>query len=117
MRIARSVRWLAVLLTPLLLACSSASPAPADSAAAADRADYAVFAHRCSKCHSLSRPLDSGIDDDEYWKRYVERMRRMPSSGISHEDEVPILRFLHRYSLEQAAKKSGALSSLSDGGR
>ena len=71
------------------------------------REDYAVFAQRCSKCHSLARPLTSGIDDDEYWKRYVERMRRQPASGISPEDEVPILRFLHYFSEEQKKKKGG----------
>ena len=69
------------------------------------RADYAVFADRCSKCHSLARPLGSGIDDDEYWHRYVERMRAQPSSGISLEDEEPILRFLHYYSEQQKARK------------
>jgi hypothetical protein len=72
------------------------------------RDDYRVFAARCSKCHSLARPLNSGIDDDEHWKRYVERMRRQPGSGISTEDVVPILRFLHWYSLEERRKKSGA---------
>jgi hypothetical protein len=30
------------------------------------RSDYAVFAQRCSKCHSLTRPLNSDIDDDDY---------------------------------------------------
>ena len=67
--------------------------------------DYALFAQRCSKCHSLARPLTSGIDDDEYWKRYVERMRRQPGSGISPEDEPPILRFLHYYSEQQRKKR------------
>ena len=72
-------------------------------------ADYLVFAQRCSKCHSLARPLNSGIESDEYWKRYVERMRRQPASGISVADTVPILRFLHAYSLEQRRKKERAL--------
>ncbi|MCL2450527.1 MAG: hypothetical protein FWD17_16385 [Polyangiaceae bacterium] len=70
------------------------------------RADYAVFAHRCSKCHSLARPLNSGITKDEYWRIYVERMRRQPSSGISAADTVPILRFLHWYS--NADKEGGS---------
>ena len=65
------------------------------------RDDYGLFAQRCSKCHSLARPLESGITDDGYWKAYVERMRRQPSSGISLADEIPILRFLHYYSGEQ----------------
>jgi hypothetical protein len=70
------------------------------------RADYAVFAERCSKCHSLARPLSSGIDDDDYWRMYVARMRRQPASGISQDDTVLILRFLHYYSEEQKAKKA-----------
>jgi len=70
------------------------------------RADYEVFAQRCSKCHSLSRPLQSGIDDDEYWREYVARMRRQPGSGISPQDEVVILRYLHYFSLEQRRKKA-----------
>lgn len=70
------------------------------------RGDYELFAQRCSKCHSLARPLGSGIDDDEYWRRYVERMRRMPSSGISVEDVPPILRFLSYYSTDLRNKKA-----------
>jgi hypothetical protein len=66
--------------------------------------DYIVFAQRCSKCHSLARPLNSGITKDEYWRMYVERMRRQPSSGISEADTVPILRFLKWYSAEETRK-------------
>jgi hypothetical protein len=69
-----------------------------------EEADYAVFAQRCSKCHSLARPLNSGITDDAFWRMYVERMRRQPGSGISEQDTVPILRFLHWYSQPQAAQ-------------
>jgi hypothetical protein len=71
------------------------------------RPDYAVFAQRCSKCHSLARPLTSGIDEDDYWVMYVAKMRRQPESGISPEDTVVILRFLHYFSLEQKKKKEG----------
>ena len=69
------------------------------------RSDYELFARRCSKCHSLARPLESGIDDDRFWESYVERMRRQPASGISPQDTVPILRFLHYYSVEQQREK------------
>jgi hypothetical protein len=65
------------------------------------RPDYALFARRCSKCHSLARPLGSGIVDDEVWIAYVNKMRRQPGSGISPQDTAPILRFLHYYSSEQ----------------
>ena len=70
-----------------------------------ERPDYEVFAQRCSKCHSLARPLESGIDTDEFWVAYVDKMRRMPSSGISREDTVPILRFLHRLSERERQRK------------
>jgi hypothetical protein len=65
------------------------------------RPDYALFARRCSKCHSLARPLGSGITDDAVWIAYVDKMRRQPGSGISPQDAPPILRFLHYYSSEQ----------------
>jgi hypothetical protein len=91
----------------LLPACSAERGENYDLASRADvREDYRVFAARCSKCHSLARPLNSGIDDDEHWRMYVERMRRQPGSGITLEDTVPILRFLHQYSLEERRKKA-----------
>lgn len=70
------------------------------------RVDYAVFAENCSKCHALSRSLYSGIDDDEWWIRYVARMRRQPTSGISPEEAVIILRFLRYFSAEQRRIKA-----------
>ena len=65
------------------------------------RDDYALFAHRCSKCHALGRALNSGITDDSAWVDYVNRMRRQPGSGISQQDMAPILRFLHYHTLEK----------------
>jgi hypothetical protein len=88
-----------------LVACSAAPEPEAAALPPSQYADYLVFAQRCSKCHSLARPLNSGIDSDEYWALYVERMRRQPASGISVADTVPILRFLHAYSIEQRKKK------------
>jgi hypothetical protein len=99
-------RWLgrvaaaaATAIAPLVVGC----PSPRDGLDRTSlpddvRGDYDLFAQRCSKCHALARPLDSGIRDDVWWARYVARMRRMPSSGISEGDTVPILRFLHWYS-------------------
>jgi hypothetical protein len=71
------------------------------------RASYGVFEQRCSKCHSLARALDSGIDDDARWALYVERMRRQPSSGISVADVKPILAFLHYYAAERRRRAVG----------
>jgi hypothetical protein len=77
------------------------------------QAEYELFAHRCSKCHGLSRALDSGIVDDGFWRDYVTSMRRQPGSGISPADEDPILRFLYYYAAEQR-KRRGA--GAGDGG-
>jgi hypothetical protein len=69
------------------------------------RDDYNLFARRCSKCHPLSRALNSGIDQDDTWATYVARMRRQPGSGISQDDATRILRFLHYYALEEQRRK------------
>lgn len=97
----------------MLAAVAACSAGPRTEAAYAAqlptevRGSYEVFAQRCSKCHSLARPLDSGIDDDGYWAMYVDRMRRQPASGISLADRPPILAFLHYYALEQRKRKAG----------
>ena len=92
-------------LVAALVACGGSSSESEVASTPAARADYDVFALRCSKCHSLARPLNSGIDDDGYWRAYVAKMRRQPGSGISAEDSVAILRFLHAYSVEQRKRK------------
>jgi hypothetical protein len=68
--------------------------------------DYVLFTIRCSKCHALSRALQSGITDDAYWADYVERMRRQPGSGIAPEESPRIQRFLHYYSLTVRARNT-----------
>lgn len=56
--------------------------------------DYVLFSKRCSRCHTLSRPLNASITSAQHWRAYVNRMRRNPSSGISPRDGESILRFL-----------------------
>jgi hypothetical protein len=73
------------------------------------REDYALFADRCSRCHSLARPLNAGITREDEWRNYVRRMRRQPSSGISPEDEAPLVRFLLWYSANRATASGGEL--------
>jgi hypothetical protein len=70
--------------------------------------DYVLFTIRCSKCHALSRALQSGITDDAYWADYVERMRRQPGSGIAPEESPRIQRFLHYYSLAVMRARNAA---------
>lgn len=65
---------------------------------------YRLFAQKCSRCHTLARPLSAGIDDDAHWERYVGRMRRQAGSGISPADAKEILKFLRYYTAQQAAR-------------
>ncbi len=65
------------------------------------QAAYRVFAVRCSRCHTLARPLNADIDDPQHWVRYVTRMRRNPTSGINRKDAEIILRFLLFYTQER----------------
>ena len=61
------------------------------------REAYEVFAVRCSRCHTLARPLDARINDPQHWIRYVHRMRLQPGSGIDAQNAEIILRFLLYY--------------------
>jgi predicted small secreted protein len=103
----RALTALIVVCSVVLAACATSGRDGLDVAQLPEavRPDYQLFARRCSKCHSLARPLGSGITDDEVWIAYVNRMRRQPGSGISPQDAGPILRFLHYYSSEQRRLK------------
>jgi hypothetical protein len=61
------------------------------------RSAYRVFALRCSRCHTLARPLNARIHDPQHWIRYVRRMRRQPGSGIDQGNADLILTFLLYY--------------------
>ena len=67
--------------------------------------DYAVFTRRCSRCHTLARPLNAHIRDPQHWVRYVTRMRRNPSSGINRDDAERILNFLLFYTAQVPVKE------------
>lgn len=55
---------------------------------------YKTFASRCTKCHTLARPINCEFALDEEWERYVKRMMRKPGSGISANDGRQIFEFL-----------------------
>lgn len=58
------------------------------------RADYELFADRCTRCHSISRPLSARVRDRAHWVNYVERMRRQPGAMITAEEGERIVGFL-----------------------
>jgi hypothetical protein len=72
---------------------------------------YRVFEFRCSRCHTLARPLNARIDDPEHWVRYVRRMRRQSGSGIDAENGEVILKFLLYYHREKFGGGSGEEST------
>jgi hypothetical protein len=67
-----------------------------------------VFARRCSRCHTLARPLNAQIRDPQHWVRYVTRMRRNPGSGINPQDAELILNFLLFYTAQREKDERAA---------
>jgi mono/diheme cytochrome c family protein len=59
----------------------------------ATQAAYKLFASKCSKCHTLARPINTMMKRDE-WQRYVMRMMHKPNSGISDSQGKEIFEFL-----------------------
>ena len=64
----------------------SGYPAPTQAA-------YKVFSTKCSKCHTIARPINTMMKRDE-WERYVKRMMHKPNSGISDNQGKEIFEFL-----------------------
>jgi len=54
---------------------------------------YKVFSTKCSKCHTIARPINTMMKRDE-WERYVKRMMHKPNSGISDSQGKDIFAFL-----------------------
>ena len=57
------------------------------------QAGYKVFASKCTKCHTLARPINTTMTRDE-WERYVKRMMHKPNSGIGGTQGKQIFDFL-----------------------
>ncbi len=100
----RAVRAAVVLVGAMGCAAAQRGEGLDVSAVPAEvRDDYELFAHRCSRCHTLARPLTARVDDIDHWRRYVSRMRRQPGSGIALDDEPGLLRFLGWYMANRRA--------------
>lgn len=55
---------------------------------------YKLFATRCSKCHTIARPINCDFVLEDEWERYVKRMMRKPGSGINQAAGKDIYEFL-----------------------
>jgi mono/diheme cytochrome c family protein len=75
---------------------------------------YKVFADKCSKCHTIARPINTMMTTAE-WERYVKRMMHKPNSGIGDAQGKTIFEFL---SYDQTNRKdknpSAFFKALSD---
>lgn len=65
---------------------------------------YKMFSTKCSKCHTLARPINSDMTADS-WKMYVKRMSNKPDSAISPDQGKTIYKFIKFYQAEKDAKK------------
>ncbi len=92
-----------ILVTPILaLAQTSNVTLPQDkgpdkvnisSYPADQQKNYKLFTDKCSKCHTIARPINTAMTKEE-WQRYVKRMMHKPNSGISDSQGKAIYEFL-----------------------
>ncbi|HEV2324691.1 MAG TPA: hypothetical protein VGS10_12135 [Terracidiphilus sp.] len=54
---------------------------------------YKVFTDKCSKCHTIARPINTTMTKEQ-WEMYVKRMMHKPNSGISNNQGKEIFEFL-----------------------
>jgi len=81
---------------------------PADQKAA-----YPLFTKKCSKCHSIGRPINSDFVLPSQWERYVKRMTYKPNSKISQTDGKTIYHFLvYDSSVRKVKSLRGRLAGL-----
>ena len=55
---------------------------------------YKVFSEKCSKCHTLARPINSDYALPAEWTAYVDKMRHKKRSGIDADSQKIITDFL-----------------------
>ena len=75
---------------------------------------YKVFESKCSKCHTIARPINTTMSKPE-WERYVKRMMHKPNSGISDSQGKAIFDFLaYDQEVRKDKNPSAFFKSLSD---
>jgi len=75
---------------------------------------YGMFRQKCSKCHTIARPLNTTMTRSE-WERYVKRMMHKPNSEINQAQGKEIFEFLLYDEAERKSKNPKAFfPALSD---
>ncbi len=54
---------------------------------------YTLFTRKCSRCHTVARPINSNFKAEE-WREYVHKMMRKPGSGLNLNTAEQIIKFL-----------------------
>ena len=54
---------------------------------------YELFTRKCSRCHTVARPINSTFVSEE-WREYVYKMMRKPGSGLTPKTADRIIEFL-----------------------
>ena len=65
---------------------------------------YKLFTNKCSRCHTVARPINSVFAPEE-WRKYVYKMMRKPGSGLTPKTAEEIIRFLI-YDAQHREKKT-----------
>lgn len=74
---------------------------------------YGVFVKKCSKCHTIARPINSDFVLPAEWQRYIKRMMYKPNSEMSEKDGKAIYQFLvYDASVRKTAQLKKALAAL-----
>lgn len=68
---------------------------------------YKLFTSKCSKCHTIARPLNTTMTREE-WERYVKRMMHKPNSGINEKQGKQIFDFVIYDEVNRKAKNPKA---------
>ena len=65
---------------------------------------YQLFTRKCSRCHTVARPINSTFPPEK-WREYVYKMMRKPGSGLTPKTADRIIEFLI-YDSQQRKKKT-----------
>ena len=65
---------------------------------------YELFIRKCSRCHTVARPINRTFSAAE-WRKYVYKMMRKPGSGLTPKTAEAIIEFLI-YDLEHRKPNS-----------
>ena len=65
---------------------------------------YNLFTNKCSRCHTVARPINSTFAPEE-WRQYVYKMMRKPGSGLTPKTADEIIEFLI-YDAQHREKKT-----------